>query len=150
MGSTAEWQLVGLLSLEADGQVSAQKRTMDRWGGLPMFLAVAEGGTVRAAADALDVNLATIIHGIGRLEQQLETKLFDKPPSGCRLTDAGADLVRVPGGPCTCAGEIWLQTHAATQQTKRLRLLCDHIRTAMRGFAGRLAGRIEGYDSALR
>ncbi|SER61709.1 DNA-binding transcriptional regulator, LysR family [Faunimonas pinastri] len=291
-----------------------------------MFLAVAEGGTVRAAAEALEVNHATIIRGIGRLEERLETKLFDKPSSGYRLTDAGTDivdlarqmsmassqleakifgrdqgvsgplrltlpvsfatdllmptlvkfraaypdialeiigsgavinlgnreadvalrvvvgdrtppenlygtrlcefhtghyahrnlltdrsppaawllgadevvpsgwqpgsgvkmattpirfaemrsqfeaaragmgitllpcflgdadpdLVRVPAGPITRAGEIWLLTHADTRQTKRVRLLCDHIRVAMRGFAGRLAGRIEGGDTSLR
>ncbi|MCO6050212.1 LysR family transcriptional regulator [Mesorhizobium sp. RP14(2022)] len=60
-----------------------------------MFLAVAEGGTVRAAADALAVNHATIIRGIGRLEERLNTKLFDKLPSGYRLTDAGADIVEL-------------------------------------------------------
>jgi DNA-binding transcriptional LysR family regulator len=66
---------------------------MDHWDELRMFLAVADGGTVRAAAEALEVNHATIIRGIGRLEQRLETKLFDKPSSGYRLTGAGADVV---------------------------------------------------------
>lgn len=295
---------------------------MDHWDELRMFLAVAEGGTVRAAADALDVNHATIIRGIGRLEDRLETKLFDKPSTGYRLTDAGADvvdlarqmamassqlearifgrdqsvsgplrltlpvsfatdllmptlaafravypdialeiigsgavanlgnreadvalrvvvgnksppdnlygtrlgafhtgyyvhrsllvdgapaaatawllgadetvpaawqpgnglrmaptpirfaemrsqfeaaragmgithlpcflgdadpdLVRVPAGPISHVGDIWLLTHADTRQTKRVRLLCDHIRGAMRGLAGRLAGEGEG------
>ncbi|SDO81939.1 LysR family transcriptional regulator [Aureimonas jatrophae] len=295
---------------------------MDHWDELRMFLAVAEGGTVRAAADALDVNHATIIRGIGRLEDRLETKLFDKPSTGYRLTDAGADvvdlarqmstassqlearifgrdqsvsgplrltlpisfatdllmptlaafraaypeialeiigsgavanlgnreadvalrvvvggksppdnlygtrlgafhtgyyvhrslladgasasaaawllgadetvpttwqpggglrmastpirfaemrsqfeaaragmgithlpcflgdadpdLVRVPAGPISHVGDIWLLTHADTRQTKRVRLLCDHIRSAMRGLAGRLAGQGQG------
>lgn len=298
---------------------------MDHWDEVRMFLAVVQGGTVRAAADALDVNHATIVRGIGRLEERLETKLFDKPSSGYRLTDAGADivdlarqmstassqleakifgrdqsvsgplrltlpvsfatdllmptlatfrstypdialevigsgaivnlgnreadvalrvvvgdtsppdnlygtklggfhtgyyvhcglladraptaawllgaaeavpaewhpggglrmaptpirfsemrsqfeaaragmgitllpcflgdadpdLVRVPAGPITPVGDIWLLTHTDTRQTKRVRLLCDHIRFAMRGFAGRLAGRIEDGDSVL-
>ena len=60
-----------------------------------MFLAVAKGGTVRAAADALNVNHATILRGVGRLEERLKTKLFDKLPSGYRLTDAGADIVEL-------------------------------------------------------
>jgi DNA-binding transcriptional LysR family regulator len=299
---------------------------MDHWDEVQMFLAVVEGGTVRAAAEALEVNHATIIRGIGRLEERLETKLFDKPSSGYRLTDAGADivdlarqmsvassqleakifgrdqsvsgplrltlplsfatdllmptlakfraaypdialeiigsgavmnlgnreadvalrvvvgdrsppqnlygirlcefhighyvhgsllmdrsppaawllgpdesvpsgwhpgggirmaaapirfaemrsqleaartgmgitllpcflgdadpeLVRVPAGPITRAGDIWLLTHADTRQTKRVRLLCDHIRSAMRGFTGRMAGRIEAGDAAFR
>ncbi|WP_157016632.1 LysR family transcriptional regulator [Mesorhizobium xinjiangense] len=296
---------------------------MDRWDEIRMFLAVAEGGTVRAAAEALAVNHATIIRGIGRLEEKLNTRLFDKLPSGYRLTDAGADivelakqmsmassqieakifgrdqsvsgplrltlpvsfatdllmptlvdfraaypdialeiigsgsvanlsnreadvalrvvvgdgappdnlygtrlcefrtgfyvqrnlmtaqstpaawllgtneavptdwhpeggirmtttpirftemrsqfeaaragmgitflpcflgdadpmLVRVPGSPVTCTGDIWLLTHGDTRQTKRVRLLCDHIRTSMRGLAGRMAGQIESGDS---
>ena len=298
---------------------------MDHWDEVRMFLAVVDGGTVRAAAEALAVNHATIIRGISRLEERLETKLFDKPPSGYRLTDAGADivdlarqmsmassqleakifgrdqsvsgplrltlpvsfatdllmptlaqfratypdialeiigsgslvnlgnreadialrvvvgdktppenlygtrlcafhtghylhrslltdrappaawllaadeavpsgwrpgggikmattpirfaemrsqfeaaragmgithlpcflgdrepdLVHVPNGPIARAGEIWLLTHADTRQTKRVRLLCDHIRTAMRGFAERLAGRIDAGDADL-
>lgn len=58
-----------------------------------MFQAVAKGGTVRAAADALDLNHATVLRGIARLEQRLKTKLFEKLPSGYRLTSAGADIV---------------------------------------------------------
>jgi DNA-binding transcriptional LysR family regulator len=50
---------------------------MDHWDELRMFLAVAEDGTVRAAADALGVNHATIIRGIGRLENKLNSKLFE-------------------------------------------------------------------------
>lgn len=70
-----------------------KKRTMDHWDELRMFLAVAKGGTVRAAADALDLNHATVLRGVARLEQRLKTKLFEKLPSGYRLTSAGADIV---------------------------------------------------------
>ena len=79
------------------GKTVVTKRTMDHWDELRMFLAVAEGGTVRAAADALGVNHATIIRGIKRLEERLTTKLFDKLPSGYRLTEAGADIVELAG-----------------------------------------------------
>lgn len=68
---------------------------MDHWDEIRMFLAVAEGGSVRAAADRLDLNHATIIRGVGRLEQKLDTKLFDKLQSGYRLTPAGADIVEL-------------------------------------------------------
>lgn len=70
---------------------------MDHRDEIRMFLAVAEGGTVRAAAEALDVNHATIIRGIGRLEEKLSTKLFEKQATGYRLTDAGSDIVELAG-----------------------------------------------------
>ena len=66
---------------------------MNHWNELRMFLAVADGGSVRAAADALSVNHATIVRGIGRLENALGARLFDKLPSGYRLTDAGTDIL---------------------------------------------------------
>ena len=79
---------------------------MDHWDELRMFLAVAEGGTVRAAADALSLNHATVIRGVGRLEQRLATKLFDKLPSGYRLTEAGADIVDLAGEMSTASTQI--------------------------------------------
>ncbi|WP_102957697.1 LysR family transcriptional regulator [Mangrovicella endophytica] len=79
---------------------------MDHWDEIRMFLAVAEGGTVRAAADMLAVNHATIIRGIGRLEEKLSTKLFDKLPSGYKLTDAGADIVELAGQMSSASAQI--------------------------------------------
>ncbi|MGI4746245.1 MAG: LysR family transcriptional regulator [Janthinobacterium lividum] len=60
-----------------------------------MFLAVAQGGTVRAAAERLRLNHATILRGIARLEEGLGVKLFDRLPVGYRLTDAGSDIVEL-------------------------------------------------------
>jgi DNA-binding transcriptional LysR family regulator len=79
---------------------------MDHWDELRMFLAVAEGGTVTAAAEALDVNHATIIRGIGRLEEKLGTKLFEKLATGYRLTDAGGDIVELAGQMATASSQI--------------------------------------------
>jgi DNA-binding transcriptional LysR family regulator len=79
---------------------------MDHWDELRMFLAVAEGGTVRAAADALEVNHATIIRGIGRLEKKLDTKLFEKLATGYRLTEAGSDIVELAGQMSTASSQI--------------------------------------------
>ncbi|TCV96860.1 LysR family transcriptional regulator [Biostraticola tofi] len=79
---------------------------MDHWDELRMFLAVAEGGTVRAAADALGVNHATIIRGIGRLENKLNSKLFEKLATGYRLTDAGTDIVELAGQMATASSQI--------------------------------------------
>ena len=79
---------------------------MDHWNEVRMFLAVAEGGTVRAAAEALDVNHATIIRGIGRLEQALNTKLFEKLATGYSLTDAGSDIVELAGQMAAASSQI--------------------------------------------
>ncbi|MEP7455971.1 LysR family transcriptional regulator [Phyllobacterium sp. SB3] len=79
---------------------------MDHWDELRMFLAVAEGGTVRAAADALGVNHATIIRGIGRLEEKLNAKLFDKLSTGYRLTDAGGDIIELAGQMAMASSQI--------------------------------------------
>lgn len=79
---------------------------MDHWDEVRMFLAVAEGGTVRAAAEALDVNHATIIRGVGRLEETLNTKLFDKLATGYRLTEAGSDIVELAAQMAAASSQI--------------------------------------------
>lgn len=79
---------------------------MDHWDEIRMFLAVAKGGTVRAAANALDVNHATIIGAIGRLEQKLGAKLFDKLATGYRLTDAGSDIVELAAQMAATSAQI--------------------------------------------
>lgn len=79
---------------------------MDHWDEVRMFLAVAKGGTVRAAAEALEVNHATIIRGVGRLEEKLNTKLFEKLATGYRLTDAGSDIVELAGQMSTASSQI--------------------------------------------
>lgn len=71
-----------------------------------MFLAVAEGGTVRAAAHALSLNHATIIRGIDRLEGALNTKLFERLASGYRLTDAGTDILQLAGQMAAASSRI--------------------------------------------
>ncbi len=68
----------------------------------------------------------------------------------CFLGDADPSLVRVPGSPVTHIGDIWLLTHADTRRTKRVRLLCDRVRGAMQGYAGRLAGRLDSGASEFR
>jgi DNA-binding transcriptional LysR family regulator len=70
-----------------------RKRTMDHWDRIRMFLAIAQGGTVRAAAEALACNHATIIRGAARLEARLQTKLFERLPAGYRLTSTGAEIL---------------------------------------------------------
>jgi len=67
--------------------------TMIDWDDVRYFLAVARGGSVRAAAGHLGVNHSTVLRRIAQLEEQLGTHLFQKLPSGYRLTEAGAEVL---------------------------------------------------------
>lgn len=57
------------------------------------FLAVARAGSTLGAAKALRVNQTTCARRIAALEQALELTLFERAPSGYRLTASGAALV---------------------------------------------------------
>jgi DNA-binding transcriptional LysR family regulator len=63
------------------------------WDDVRYFLAVARGGSVRAAAEHLGVNHSTVLRRVAQLEQRLGTHMFDKLPSGYRLTDAGEEVL---------------------------------------------------------
>ncbi len=65
------------------------------WDDIRYFLAVERGGSVRAAAKALEVNHATVLRRIGHLEGRLGTQLFEKLPSGYRLTGAGEEVLEL-------------------------------------------------------
>jgi DNA-binding transcriptional LysR family regulator len=62
------------------------------WDDVRYFLAVARAGSVRAAAEVLGVNHATVIRRIAHLEQRLGTQMFEKLPSGYRVTIAGEEV----------------------------------------------------------
>lgn len=60
---------------------------------LRMFLAVAQAGSLSAAARRLPVSQSTLSRRISRLEQQLGVMLFEKTLAGYRLTAAGHKLM---------------------------------------------------------
>jgi DNA-binding transcriptional LysR family regulator len=62
------------------------------WDDVRHFLAVARGGSVRAAAERLRVNHSTVLRRIAQLEERLGAQMFEKLPSGYRLTDAGEEV----------------------------------------------------------
>ncbi len=66
---------------------------MIEWDDVRYFLAVSRGGSVRAAAGRLKVNHATVLRRIAQLEERLGTRVFEKLPSGYRLTEAGEEIV---------------------------------------------------------
>jgi DNA-binding transcriptional LysR family regulator len=63
------------------------------WDDVRYFLAVARGGSVRAAAERLKVNHSTVLRRIAQLEGRLGAHVFEKLPSGYRLTDAGQEVL---------------------------------------------------------
>ncbi|MEZ0220120.1 LysR family transcriptional regulator [Tardiphaga sp. 1201_B9_N1_1] len=63
------------------------------WDDVRYFLAVARGGSVRAAAERLGVNHATVLRRIAQLEARLGVQMFEKLPSGYRLTTAGEEVL---------------------------------------------------------
>jgi DNA-binding transcriptional LysR family regulator len=56
------------------------------WDDIRYFLAVARRGSVRAAAEGLRVNHSTVLRRIAQLEERLGAQMFEKLPSGYRLT----------------------------------------------------------------
>jgi DNA-binding transcriptional LysR family regulator len=63
------------------------------WDDVRYFLAVARGGSVRAAAERLGLNHSTVLRRIAQLEDRLGAHMFEKLPSGYRLTDAGEEVL---------------------------------------------------------
>jgi molybdate transport repressor ModE-like protein len=67
--------------------------TMVDWDDIRYFLAVAREGSVRAAAENLGVNHTTVLRRVAQLEENLGAQMFEKRPSGYRLTDAGEEIL---------------------------------------------------------
>ncbi len=67
------------------------------WDDVRYFLAIARGGSVRAAAERLGVNHATVLRRVAQLEERLGARLFDRLPSGYRMTGAGEEVVGLAG-----------------------------------------------------
>ncbi|MBN8987040.1 MAG: LysR family transcriptional regulator [Rhizobiales bacterium] len=68
---------------------------MSDWDDIRYFLAVARGGSVRAAAKSLGVNHATVLRRIAQLEERLGALMFEKLPAGYRLTAAGEEVLEL-------------------------------------------------------
>jgi DNA-binding transcriptional LysR family regulator len=66
---------------------------MKQWDDLRLFLAVAKTGTLTAAADELELNIATLHRRLKSFEEGFEISLFEKGPRGYRLTNTGEELL---------------------------------------------------------
>ena len=78
------------------------------WSHLQTFLAVAENGTLSAAARATGGSQPTMGRHIAALETQLGVRLFDRAPHGLTLTPTGTDLVGHAKGMAASAHQLSL------------------------------------------
>ena len=62
------------------------------WDDYRFFLAVAEAGSLSAAAQSTGASQPTIGRRVADLERRLEARLFDRSPSGYRLTKLGQEV----------------------------------------------------------
>lgn len=74
---------------------ASSNHAMIDWDDLRLVLAVAESGTLSAAALRLRISHPTLSRRIRRLEQRLGTRLFDRTPSLLHLTSAGEEMHRL-------------------------------------------------------
>src|SRR5258706_3511703 len=72
---------------------AAQDCTMIDWDDVRYFLAVARGGSVRAAAERFGVTRAPVLRRIAQLEERLGVQRLERLPSGYRLTAAGEGVL---------------------------------------------------------
>jgi DNA-binding transcriptional LysR family regulator len=70
------------------------KMTID-WDDVRYFLAVARHGSVRAAAAQLKVNHTTVLRRVAHLEARLHSQMFEKLPTGYRITPAGEEVLEL-------------------------------------------------------
>ena len=75
------------------GMAKEAGRRVTDWDDIRYFLAVARGGSVRAGAEHLGVRHSTVLRRLAQLEDRLQARLFDRIPSGYRLTDPGEEVL---------------------------------------------------------
>ncbi len=66
---------------------------MQNWDDLRYFLAIARDGSLAGAARTLQVNHSTVFRRLNALEESSGVRLFERLPTGYRLTEAGEDLL---------------------------------------------------------
>ncbi len=64
------------------------------WDDLRVFLTVCQTGSLNSAGQALGMNHTTVGRRIAALEEQLDTRLFDKSRGGYSMTQAAEEILR--------------------------------------------------------
>ena len=63
------------------------------WEDLKFFKALADAGSLRRAGDELGVHPSTVTRRVDQFERRLGVHLFNRHPTGLKLTDAGRELL---------------------------------------------------------
>jgi len=85
------------------------------WGYLQSFIAVAEGGSLSAAARLLGASQPTMGRHIALLEEKLGVRLFDRVATGLELTETGAELLEYAEQMATSAGRLSLRAEGRSE-----------------------------------
>ncbi|WP_425040303.1 LysR family transcriptional regulator [Primorskyibacter sp. S187A] len=86
------------------------------WSLVESFLAVAEEGSLSAAARRLGLAQPTVGRQVRQLEAQLGFALFDRQPRGLRLTDKGGDLLGPARAMQAAASQLALAAAGASDE----------------------------------
>ncbi len=90
------------------------------WDDVRYFLAVARNGSVRAAAERLGINHSTVLRRIAQLEERLGAHMFEKLPSGYRLTDAGEGVLEFAVQMEASSNQLETRVFGRDQETRGL------------------------------
>lgn len=104
---------------------------------LTIFVAVAQAGNFRAAADRLGVTRSAVSQGIGRLERTLGKPLFNRTTRSVRLTEEGEQLLKALSAPMNEIAAV-LEATRDTPASPRGRLRVTATSIAERFLSGPL------------
>lgn len=76
-------------------QQTGENAPMFDWENLRFFVAVAQSGSLSAAARRLKVDHATVSRRLSALEAELQVRLVDRLPRSCKLTASGKQVLEL-------------------------------------------------------
>jgi DNA-binding transcriptional LysR family regulator len=121
------------------------------WNDLKYLIAVARHGSTLAAARALCVNQSTVQRRVAELEARLNVRLFERHPSGYRLTPAGSEVMGAAETVGAAVEEFERQV-ARAAHADVLRLSCPEpiaVRLARSGLLDRFHAKYPAYRIAF-
>lgn len=120
------------------------------WSLAQAFLAVAESGSLSAAARQLNTTQPTVGRQIKAIEQQLGAELFHRRPRGLVLTETGAQLVEPAGRMRDAANQMALRAAGQSESLQGTVRITASVATATHHLPQIIAGiRVAEPDIAI-